>query len=242
MEKDRIFAAKQESVPAFEFNEAVASVFSDMLERSVPNYVESITRQAQLAVDFYRENTRIYDLGCSHGNLGILMGKTFGSRDFSMVGVDSSQPMIDKYQQRLEGESFRDKVALVCDRAEKVAMSNASVVVVNLTLQFLDLNLRDALMADIHKALVPGGILLLTEKVVSVHDRVSELQLDYYKRFKRENGYSDSQIDRKRLSLEGVLVPVTARWNEELLHQEGFTSVDCFWRHLNFAGWVAVKS
>jgi tRNA (cmo5U34)-methyltransferase len=66
--------------------------------------------------------------------------------------------------------------------------------------------------------------------------------VNLFPHIKRENGYSDSQIDCKRLSLEGVLVPVTARRNEELLHQEGFTSVDCFWRHLNFAGWVTVKS
>ncbi|MCP4119671.1 MAG: carboxy-S-adenosyl-L-methionine synthase CmoA [Desulfobacteraceae bacterium] len=241
MEKDRIFAAKQETVPAFEFNEAVASVFSDMLERSVPNYVESITRQAQLAVDFYRENTRIYDLGCSHGNLGIIMGKTFGGRDFSMVGVDSSQPMIDKYEQRLQSESFRDKVSLVCDRAENVAMSNASVVVVNLTLQFLDLNLRDALVADIYKALAPGGILLLTEKVVSVHDVVSELQLDYYKRFKRENGYSELEISQKREALEDVLVPETLEDHQDRLKRAGFTTMDVWLKWFNFASMIAVK-
>lgn len=226
---------------AFEFNEAVASVFSDMLERSVPNYVESITRQAQLAVDFYQENTRIYDLGCSHGNLGILMGKAFGEQKFSMVGVDSSEPMIDKYEQRLQGESFQEMVSLVCDRAEKVAMSNASVVVVNLTLQFLDTRLRDALVADIYKALVPGGILLLTEKVVSVHDRVSELQLDYYKRFKRENGYSELEISQKREALEDVLVPETLEAHQDRLKRAGFKTMDVWLKWFNFASMIAVK-
>jgi tRNA (cmo5U34)-methyltransferase len=241
MKKDKIFAAERETVSAFEFNEAVASVFSDMLERSVPNYVESISRQAQLAVDFYQENTRIYDLGCSHGNLGILMGKAFGNQKFSMVGVDSSRPMIDKYEQRLCGESFQERVSLVCDRAENVAMSNASVVVVNLTLQFLDTDLRDALVADVYKALVPGGILLLTEKVVSVHDRVSDLQLDYYKRFKRENGYSELEISQKREALEDVLVPETLEDHQDRLKRGGFKTMDVWLKWFNFASMIAVK-
>ena len=241
MKKDRLFAKKREAMPAFEFNEAVASVFSDMLERSVPNYVESIKRQAQLALDFYRENTRIYDLGCSHGNLGMLIGKAFGEQKFAMTGVDSSRPMIDKYERRLKEEPFRDRVSLVCDRAENVSMSNASVVVVNLTLQFLDMSLRDTLVADIYRAMVPGGILLLTEKVVSVHDTVSELQLDYYRRFKRENGYSELEISQKREALEDVLVPETIEAHRNRFERAGFTTMDVWLKWFNFASMIAVK-
>jgi tRNA (cmo5U34)-methyltransferase len=62
-----------------------------------------------------------------------------------------------------------------------------------------------------------------------------------YHGLKQANGYSAEQVERKRLSLEGVLVPVTARWNEELLLMAGFAQVDCFWRYLNFAGWLALK-
>ena len=58
---------------------------------------------------------------------------------------------------------------------------------------------------------------------------------------KSKNGYSQDQIERKKLSLEGVLVPVTAKWNEELLKMSGFKSIDCFWRWMNFAGWIAIK-
>ena len=91
------------------------------------------------------------------------------------------------------------------------------------------------------ESLAPGGAFILVEKILGATAKLDEAFVNLFLNIKRENGYSESQIDRKRLSLEGVLVPVTARWNEELLYQEGFTSVDCFWRHLNFAGWVAVK-
>ena len=241
MKKDRLFATRKAPVPAFDFNEAVASVFSDMLERSVPMYRESITRQVELALDFYGSGTRIYDLGCSHGNFGVLAGKRFGNRPFSMVGVDSSPPMIEKYRQRLEQEPFRDNISLVCDRAEKVPLANASVVVVNLTLQFLSLDRRDALVSDIYRALEPGGILLLTEKVVAQDPAIAAVHLDYYSRFKRENGYSELEISQKREALENVLVPETIEVHQQRMARAGFERMDVWLKWFNFASMIAVK-
>jgi tRNA (cmo5U34)-methyltransferase len=81
----------------------------------------------------------------------------------------------------------------------------------------------------------------LVEKVLGETAPIDALMTRLYYGLKASNGYSQDQIDRKRLSLEGVLVPVTARWNEELLKQAGFRQIDCFWRWMNFAGWVAIK-
>jgi tRNA (cmo5U34)-methyltransferase len=241
MKKDTLFATRKEPVPAFDFNDSVASVFSDMLERSVPMYRESITRQVELALDFYRSGSRIYDLGCSHGNFGILAGKCFGDRPFSMVGVDSSPPMIEKYKQRIEREPFRENIALVCDRVENVCLANASVVVVNLNLQFLSLDRRDALISDIYRALVPGGILLLTEKVVARDSSIAAVHLDYYSRFKRENGYSELEISQKREALENVLVPETLEVHQQRLARAGFDRMDVWLKWFNFASMIAVK-
>ena len=241
MKKDRLFATKKEPVPAFDFNEAVASVFSDMLERSVPMYRESITRQAELTMDFYQNGTRIYDLGCSHGNFGMLVGKIFGQRPFSMVGVDSARPMIEKYELRLKDMLFKDRICLLCDGIENIILSNASVVVVNLTLQFVGLDKRDELISHIYEALVPGGILLLTEKVVDGDMAVSSLQLDYYSRFKRENGYSELEISQKREALENVLIPEPIDVHEKRLKTAGFTSMDVWLKWFNFASIIAIK-
>jgi tRNA (cmo5U34)-methyltransferase len=117
----------------------------------------------------------------------------------------------------------------------------SSLVLSVLTLQFTPIEYRQQIVRRVFESLAPGGAFILVEKVLGATAKLDEAFVNLFLNIKRENGYSDEQIDRKRMSLEGVLVPVTARWNEELLHQEGFTSVDCFWRHLNFAGWVAVK-
>jgi tRNA (cmo5U34)-methyltransferase len=67
------------------------------------------------------------------------------------------------------------------------------------------------------------------------------LLVDSYYQLKNENGYSKEQIEEKRKSLAGVLVPVTSEWNKELLHQAGFAKVETFWRMLNFEGYIAIK-
>ena len=109
------------------------------------------------------------------------------------------------------------------------------------TLQFIPIEHRQHLLYEIHRQLVPGGALILVEKILGASAAINELLVNLYHRMKLENGYSHEEVERKRLSLEGVLVPVTAKWNKELLHTAGFRQVDCFWRWMNFGGWVAVK-
>ena len=62
-----------------------------------------------------------------------------------------------------------------------------------------------------------------------------------YYDIKRMNGYSEDSIQTKKKSLEGVLVPLTYSFNEVFLSKAGFKSIDCFWKCLNFCGWIAIK-
>jgi len=166
MKKDRVFAEKKDQIEPFAFNREVTAVFDDMLKRSVPLYKESIQRQAQMAKGFFQEKTRIYDLGCSHGNLGVLILEQFKNTPFTMIGVDSSLPMIDKYNTRLKQVDNAHQIELVCGLLENIRLENASVVLINLTLQFLELKKRDGLIKKIYDGLLPGGILLVTEKII----------------------------------------------------------------------------
>jgi tRNA (cmo5U34)-methyltransferase len=117
----------------------------------------------------------------------------------------------------------------------------ASLTLSVLTLQFIPIEHRPRVVQDVYDHTVAGGAFLLVEKVLGSSGRLDGLLTDLYHSLKRASGYSQEEIDRKRLSLEGVLVPVAAAWNEDLLRRSGFRDVECFWRCLNFAGWVAVK-
>ena len=217
-------------------------MFDDMLGRSVPLYRESIVRQAQLAARFFQDGTRIYDLGCSNGNLGLALCARMGERDFSMVAVDSSQPMLDTYRQRLNGVEGGRRIVLEQGDIREVALERASVVIVNLTLQFIPLADRDALVRRIFQSLVPGGVLLLTEKVIHEDAVLAELEQEFYYRFKEENGYSRMEISQKREALDNVLIPETLEAHGRRLRQAGFGAVEIWLKWFNFAALLARKS
>ncbi len=241
MKKDRVFARKKDKITAFEFNEQVASVFDDMLVRSVPLYNESISRQSEICMDFYNNGTKIYDLGCSHGNLGMMICKKFGKRAFSMIGVDSSQPMIERYEKRLENSPWKDNVQLICELAENIEIINASVVILNLTIQFIAPSKRDNLIKKVYDGLVKGGILLLTEKIINAEKPIFEIQQKFYKKFKMENGYSELEISQKREALEDVLIPDTLEIHENRIKNAGFGFFDVWLKWFNFASFMAIK-
>jgi len=241
MEKDQVFAGKKSKVQPFEFNKEVARVFDDMLNRSVPFYKEGIKRQSQLAAQFYQPGSRIYDLGCSHGNLGMMILEQFKERPFKMVAVDSSRPMIEKYSKRLERYDTASRIDLVCGCLEDLQIRDASVVLINLTLQFLDREKRDDLIIKIYHGMTPGGILVLTEKTVHASKTLNDLQTQFYTAFKLENGYSELEISQKRDALEKVLVPDTIEIHENRILNAGFDKFDVWLKWFNFASMMATK-
>lgn len=241
MVKDKVFAGKKLKIEPFEFNKEVARVFDDMLKRSVPLYTESIKRQSQLTERYYQEGTRIYDLGCSHGNLGVLILNQLKDKPFSMTAVDSSIPMIEKYSKRLKKYDYASKVDLVCGFLENIEIKNASVVLINLTLQFIAREKRDELIKKIYQGMNPGGILLLTEKIIQKESELDDLQTRFYKAFKLENGYSELEISQKRDALEKVLVPDSIETHQKRIITAGFSKFDIWLKWFNFASMIAIK-
>ncbi|PLX94552.1 MAG: carboxy-S-adenosyl-L-methionine synthase CmoA [Desulfuromonas sp.] len=240
MAHDKIYSHPQPVLP-FEFNERVVEVFDDMIGRSVPLYRESLLRQAQLARKFYQPGTRIYDLGCSHGNFGIELLRQMEGQPFELQAVDSSAPMLEQYRQRLEPLDGGEHIHLHLDGIEEITLENASVIVINLTLQFLAPELRTALLQRIFNALCPGGILLLSEKVIHADTDLDALEQECYYRFKKENGYSQLEISQKREALENVLIPETCEQHLARLQQVGFSKIDIWLKWFNFMSMLCLK-
>jgi tRNA (cmo5U34)-methyltransferase len=241
MGKDNIYSKKVDKVSPFEFSEKVVDVFDDMIHRSVPQYNETLRRQSQLAEQFYQPGTTLYDLGCSHGNFGLRFLDIMGKKPFQMIAVDSSEPMLKTYAERLENRPLGERIQLIPARIQDVPLSKASVVVVNLTLQFLPVAERDGLIGRVYKALQPSGILLVTEKTVHENERLTRLFQDYYYRFKKENGYSNLEISQKRDALENVLIPESVSDHFTRFSKAGFTSVDIWQKWFNFTSFICIK-
>lgn len=223
------------------FDRQVTDVFDDMLQRSIPQYNAMRSVVFEMAARHVRPGTAVVDMGCSRGEALAPFVSTFGDAN-EYIGLEISEPMVAAARERFASHPHGGRVTIArTDLRHEFPSVTSSVVLSVLTLQFTPIEYRQRIVRRVLASLAPGGAFVLVEKVLGATAGLDEAFVDLFLRIKKQNGYSQCEIDRKRLSLEGVLVPVTARWNEELLRGEGFAAVDCFWRHLNFAGWVAVK-
>lgn len=225
----------------WEFDGAVTECFEDMLRRSIPQYDVMRTAVFDLACHYRQERTTIVDLGASRGDGLFALIDRFGAHN-QWVAVEVSEPMLKVLQTRFRG--WVDAGLMRVDNTDlrqAFPPVQASVILSVLTLQFTPIEYRQQIVKRAYSALLPGGALLLVEKIIGATAELDEVMVERYYDFKRESGYTEDEIQRKRMALEGVLVPLTAEWNDALLRRCGFQHVDCFWRWMNFAGWVAVK-
>lgn len=241
MNRDTLYKKLKHPLQPFAFNADVADVFDDMILRSVPMYAEIIRRQAQVIACADRKILRIYDLGCSTGNLTMALCGCLPADAFCVVAADTSQPMLDIFSKRLAKRDWMGKVDLLCKDIRQLKIHRADAVVVNFTLQFIPPAEREALLARIYQGLVPGGVLFFSEKTVHPDTTLSDLQIDFYHRFKRENGYSELEISQKREALERVLIPETVDSHHQRLHRCGFDKRDLWLKWFNFCSWICIK-
>ena len=239
--KDTIFAAPVEQMGNFTFDEKVAEVFPDMIKRSVPGYSNIISAIGMITARFAQPNTQLYDLGCSLGAATLEMRRNLKHNDCAIIGVDNSPAMAERCQ--LHVDAFRSDVPVTihCQDICDIEINNASIVVLNFTLQFIAKDKRHALIEKIYQSLVPGGVLVLSEKFHFDNDITHDFLFELHHDFKRPNGYSELEISEKRNALEDVMVPDTIEQNKQRLYQAGFTNVDMWFQCFNFGSMVAIK-
>lgn len=240
-QKDRIFAEKM--LPGdFVFDAKVVSVFEDMINRSVPGYSTIINMIGVLAERYCQECSNIYDLGCSLGGATLAAAKRVSCQQYAIIAVDNSAAMIEKLEQRLSSDSVGShRVQCRCEDILESEISNASVVVLNFTLQFIPLRERARLLETIFKGMKPGGILIISEKIVFPDEELNKLFIAMYHSFKENMGYSKLEISQKRTALENVLVPESIEAHRSRLSRIGFCSFDVWFQCFNFASMVAFK-
>lgn len=244
MARDEVFASTSARGSDFEFNAEVAAVFDDMLVRSIPFYREQQSTIQQAACKFYLPATRIYDLGCSTATTVIGLGRMLGP-EARLVGYDNSPPMIERARVNVKQAGLADRIVLeyadLNGDLSEVPMESASVVTMCWTLQFIRPLRRDALVRWINRGLVDGGVLLVTEKILTNNSDMNRYFIEFYYDFKRRHGYSEEEILRKREALENVLVPYRTDENVELFRRNGFLVVETFFQWFNFAGFLCLK-
>lgn len=239
--QDRVFSTPRESIEPFQFNETVASVFDDMISRSVPMYQEVQDITTRIGARFIQPESSVYDLGCSTATSLVALCNSLDDASVSFYGIDNSAPMLQRAKEKIAEHRLQDRIQLQCNSIQDTRMTAASLVLLHYTLQFIAPADRLPLLQKIHGALIPGGAFLLTEKVTHPHPKMDQTLVDLYYDFKRYNGYSELEISQKREALENVLVPCTVEENLALLNQAGFSCVEIVYKALNFTSFLALK-
>ncbi|MEW9796992.1 carboxy-S-adenosyl-L-methionine synthase CmoA [Alteromonas sp. CYL-A6] len=238
---DNIFATPLRRVEDFSFDEAVADVFPDMIQRSVPGYQTIIHTIGELAKRHVTPHSRVYDLGCSLGAASLSVARATTDIPCEILGVDSSQAMISRCERIINSYSLPNPVSLTCGLAQDVKVTNASMVIMNFTLQFIPPADRPALLKTLYDGLNDGGILVLSEKIRHPSVAGNELLIDLHHQFKRDNGYSELEISQKRAALENVMLTDTFAEHETRLREAGFADVVMWYKCYNFTSMVAIK-
>lgn len=240
-QKDDIFALPRHKVGDFEFDDQVVRVFPDMIARSVPGYASILSMIEQLAERFARPGSEIWDLGCSLGAATRLIRRRV-PHDCVVHAVDNSPAMIQRLREILAASSEPGcQVDLHQSDLRTIELTPTSFVVLNLTLQFIAPADRDAVIQRIADATIPGGALLLSEKLCFDDPGQQQLLTDLHHDFKRANGYSDLEIAQKRTAIENRLISETMETHCNRLRQAGFSVVAPWFQCFNFASILAVR-
>jgi tRNA (cmo5U34)-methyltransferase len=240
MARDTLFE-KKTSAEKFEFNERVADVFDDMLDRSVPFYKQVIEMMAEILNRSLRAGDTVYDLGCATGTTLIALAGKLDSEDLKFVGIDNSRAMLDKALRKTEMFSIADRIDFLEMDITQAEFPGAGGIMLNYTLQFINPSIRPQFLKKVYDGLSSNGVLVLSEKVIFRDKNLDQQFLDSYHQFKRRKGYSELEIANKREALENVLIPLTIQENCDLLMQAGFSKVEPFFQWFNFVSIVACK-
>ena len=242
--RDTLYSDPLAKPGLFTFDDSVAQVFPDMIRRSVPGYPTIIAMTGLLAGKYAVAGSTLYDLGCSLGASTLAMRQNIRQPDCRIIGVDNAPAMLARCREMLDADTLYTTdtpVSLTCADIQSVPVGNASVVVLNFALQFIPREQRDDVIQAIYRGMLPGGILVLSEKITFEDRRLDELNIELHHQFKRANGYSELEVARKRSALDTVLIPETLERHRQRIARAGFSSCDVWFQCFNFASLIALK-
>ncbi|MBU2893768.1 carboxy-S-adenosyl-L-methionine synthase CmoA [Colwellia sp. D2M02] len=238
---DLIYSKAHKQVKDFAFDAQVVEVFPDMIARSVPGYNTIIDTIGRLSQQFVQKNSNIYDLGCSLGAATLAMRKGINADNCQIIGVDNSADMVKRCKMHIDAFKGKTPVTIIEGNIQDIDISNASMVVLNFTLQFIEKEQRQALLNKISQGMLPGGLLVLSEKIAKGDNKIDELLIDLHHKFKRDNGYSELEVAQKRSALEKVMLTDTIEVHTERLTNAGFNHISPWFQCFNFTSFVAIK-
>ena len=239
--QDDLYSEPLDQPVDFQFDERVVQVFPDMINRSVPGYGLIVPMIGLLARRFVTPGSRIYDLGCSLGTVSMAIRRALSVNDVDIIAVDKSEAMVTHCRELIEADDAAIPVRVRQGDIAQATIENASLVVLNFTLQFIPPADRAALLERIYDGMLPGGALVLSEKLSFSDEPEQQLMTDWHHDFKKTQGYSDLEIAQKRTALEKIMIPETLETHYDRLSAIGFREAYNWYRCFNFCSIIGIK-
>ena len=240
-EQDKLFSKNRALTSGFRFDEQVVKVFPDMIARSVPGYELVVPMIGMLARRYTQADSNIYDLGCSLGAASLAMSLAVRAKGARIIAVDNSEAMVARCRKNVTEQGGALPIDVHLQDILKTQIENASVVVLNFTLQFLSLDQRQTLISRISAGMREGGVLIISEKICFADEQEQADQTAWHHDFKRAQGYSELEIAQKRNALEDVLRPETEDAHFQRMHQAGLSRYHRWFQCFSFASYIAFK-
>ncbi|MDT9587314.1 MAG: carboxy-S-adenosyl-L-methionine synthase CmoA [Candidatus Arsenophonus melophagi] len=239
--KDTLFASPIDNLGVWQFDDKVSEVFHDMIRRSIPFYENIITMIGMIATRFVTDNSTIYDLGCSLGEATLSILRNIKAKNYQIIAIDNSEAMTERCQQYIYSYKADIPVEIIKSDVFDINMKNASMVILNFTLQFIEPAARQQLINRIYQGLNPGGILILSEKFNFYDETIGSLLRNMHYDFKRANGYSELELTQKHAMLEHIMLLDSINNHKIRLRSAGFNHYDLWFQCFNFGSLLAIK-
>ncbi|WWP00959.1 MAG: carboxy-S-adenosyl-L-methionine synthase CmoA [Candidatus Dasytiphilus stammeri] len=240
--RDTIFSSLIVNPIDWDFNYQVAQVFTDMINRSVPGYSTIVSMIGKLAKQFVQENTCIYDLGCSLGAVTFSIVNNLRVTGCKIIAIDNSPAMITECKKKLKKFKLKTSIEIREANICHISIKNASLVVLNFTLQFIHPDERKNILTKIYNGLNTGGALILSEKFHFTDDKIEKLMLRWHDEFKKNHGYSELEISQKRTMLKNIMLTDTIENHRKKLSDTGFKHAELWYQYFNFGSFIAIKT
>ncbi|MBD2813714.1 carboxy-S-adenosyl-L-methionine synthase CmoA [Xenorhabdus sp. Flor] len=240
-QRDSLLSTPIAKLGDWSFDERVAEVFPDMVKRSIPGYSNIISMIGMLASRFVTPGSQIYDLGCSLGAATLSIRRNINSDGCRIIAIDNSPAMIERCRRHVDAFKATTPVEVIEQDILDTDIQNASMVVLNFTLQFLHPEDRQKILDKIYAGLKPGGVLVLSEKFNFEDQNIGELLFNMHHDFKRANGYSELEISQKRSMLENVMRTDSVETHKSRLKKSGFQHTEMWFQCFNFGSLLAIK-
>lgn len=212
--------------------------FDSHVKKSVPGYEEGHDIISSLSDFFIKDNSHIYDLGCSTGSLILKLSSAQTKKNTHFFGYDTEISMIN-YAKKIN--SKKKNVKFIKADINNISFKKADLIIAYYTLQFISPRTRQNLINRIYKSLNWGGAFIFFEKVRGPDARFQDIFSHLYNDFKLKNGFSAEQIFNKSLSLKGILEPFSEKGNLDLMKRAGFLDIVTIQKSICFQGWLAIK-